>query len=75
MFNLHRTQTKHLRVTSHLGQLYEGVNDVWTKTAHATIPGGQNSLRYKPKDETECESLQSAMKAAARTRHTGERNS
>ena len=41
MFDLHRTQTKHLRVTSHLGQLYEGINDIWTKVADTTVPGGR----------------------------------
>ena len=53
MFDLHRTQTKHLRVTSHLGQMYEGLNDMWTKVADMTVPGGRKSLRYKPDDETE----------------------
>ena len=53
MFDLHRTQTKHLRVTSHLGQLYEGINDIWTKVADETVPGGRKSLKYKPDDETE----------------------
>ena len=52
MFDLHRTQTKHLRVTSHLGQLYEGINDMWTEVADTTVPGGRKSLRFNPDNGT-----------------------
>ena len=40
MFDLHRTQVKKLRITSHKEQLYKGLLDVWKAVQREIAPGG-----------------------------------